>query len=142
MWQSTASDIPDATPADLRRLRTAADDPVDTSEIPEWMGPRRPALRDARGRLIKRTIGPIARAILAQLGRQRMTRYRLWQNAKVYCPTLTESAVYGFLGGTRQVGVPYVEALMQAVGLAIVPAKAKKPIPARTKVKKVKRTVV
>jgi hypothetical protein len=113
----TAEEIPDATPADLQRLRTVASGPIDTSEIPEWRGGGRPVLRNAQGRLVERKIGLIAQAILSQLDHRQMTRYRLWQEAKAHCPTLSESAVYSFLGGTRQIEVPYVEALMKAVGL-------------------------
>jgi hypothetical protein len=121
----SADEIPPATSEDLERLRVAADEPVDTSEIPEWTGGGSPVARDGRGRLVRRPIGQIGRAILEQLDRKQMTRYRLCRDAKFYCPTLTESAVYGFLEGSRQIEVPYVEALLRAVGLTIRPAKVK-----------------
>jgi hypothetical protein len=57
-----------------------------------------------------------------------MTRYRLWQEARRLCPTITTSAVYGFLGGSREIGLEYAEALMGSVGLRVAgPGKAGKP---------------
>jgi hypothetical protein len=53
-----------------------------------------------------------------------MTRYRLWQKAQAQCRTLSQSAVYEYLRGERDIGVTYVEALMAASGVKV---SAKKP---------------
>ena len=66
-----------------------------------------------------------------------MTRYRLWKDARFYCPKLSESAVYDFLSGKRQIEVPYAEAMLRAVGLAIRPAGGKVKAKAKVMAKKV-----
>jgi hypothetical protein len=93
---------------------------IDTSEIPE----RRPgrimhARRSPLGRPIVPPRSAIREAILRELGRRQITRYELWKRARVHGPTLSESAVYEFLRGERQIGLEYVEALLAAVGLEV-----------------------
>jgi len=93
---------------------------IDTSDIPE----RRPgrvmrARRSPDGRPIVPPRSAIRDAILRELGRRQITRYELWKRARVYGPTLSESAVYEFLRGERQIGLEYVEALLAAVGLKV-----------------------
>jgi hypothetical protein len=95
------------------------DEPVDTSDIPEMRGHVARVERDAAGRLPGRRESPIRQAILAQLQRNQMSRYRLWQAARGHCPTITTSAVYGFLKGEREISVRYAEALMASVGLSL-----------------------
>jgi hypothetical protein len=116
----SADDIPDSTPEELQRLKAAMDHPVDTSDIPETtkLGPR--VMRDASGKLQRKQVGPICKAILSALGRRRMTRYGLWKKASALCPKLSQSAVYEYLRGERDIGVVYAEALMAAVGLKVV----------------------
>ena len=48
-----------------------------------------------------------------------MTRYELWKSAREHCATLPQSAVYEYLRGQREIGLPYAEALMAAVGLGV-----------------------
>jgi hypothetical protein len=119
MVRLSAADIPVSTSEELQRLKAAMDDPVDTSDIPETtgLGPR--VKRDASGKLQKYQVGPIGKAILSALGRRGMTRYALWKKANALCPTLSQSAVYEYLRGERDIGVVYVEALMAAVGLKV-----------------------
>jgi hypothetical protein len=49
-----------------------------------------------------------------------MSRRQLWREARKYCATLPESAVYEFLAGTRQIGLAYIEALLEAMNLKVV----------------------
>ncbi len=121
-------DLPKATAADLARLRAAMEGPIDTSDSPEKTGPFRRLKRDAQGRLPQPLPelrdSPIRRAILAQLERRQMTRYALWQAARVHCPRLPASAVYEFLRGQRVLGLSYAEALLEAAELVVAPRKA------------------
>jgi hypothetical protein len=55
-----------------------------------------------------------------------MTRYELWKRARAHCPTISESAVYEYLRGQRQIGVAYVEALMRAAGVVVAARKSAK----------------
>src|ERR1700722_13809441 len=112
----SAGEIPPATPEHLNHLLAAMDESVNTSEIPETKGPARRVKRDASGRLPKKPESPIRSAILAALERRQMTRYQLWQEARAHSETLSQSAVYEYLRGQRDIGVPYVEALMKAAG--------------------------
>jgi hypothetical protein len=79
-------------------------------------------IRDADGRIIKPPPSRIRTAILEQLGRRQMTRYKLWKIARRKCPALPQSAVYEFLRGFRQIGLGYIEALLTAVDLDLVVA--------------------
>lgn len=93
---------------------------IDTSEIPE----RRPggtmrARRSPEGRPTAPPESAIRDAIRRELGLRQITRYELWKRARVHCPTLSESAVYEFLRGERQIGLEYVEALLVAVDLEV-----------------------
>src|SRR6185437_10040194 len=94
----TAAEIPAATPADLARLRATMRSPVDASEIPEHTTAPEVFKLDAPGN------GGIRAAVLAEIGRQGLSRYRLWKAARVHSKTLPESAVYEFLRGERSIG--------------------------------------
>jgi hypothetical protein len=141
--RKSAGDISPPTPEHLTHLLATMDGPIDTSEIPETKGPTRRVKRDVEGRLPKRSESPLRSAILAALKQRQMTRYQLWQNAHAYCETLTASAVYEYLRGQRDIGVPYVEALMKAAGLVVRPQnpgrpkKTKKSAPLRRRAAKV-----
>lgn len=113
-----------ATRTDLARLDAAMAGPVDTSDIPERTGPVRRVPRDAPGRLSSPVGGPIRVAILKALQRRGMSRHELWKAARTRCSTLSESAVYEYLRGDRDIGVRYAEALIEASGLTIARAKA------------------
>ncbi len=135
-WR-VAGQVPPVPPEHLAELLAARDSPVDTSDIPERTGRAIRVKRDAEGRLPAGRESPIRRAILAALGRRKMNRYQLWQEARQHCSTLTQSAVYEFLRGQREIGLPYVEAIMQAAGLTVTtagPRKAAKPKAPRTTV--------
>jgi hypothetical protein len=116
-----ADSLPAATEADVARLRAALDAPIDTSEIPEKVGPFNRIKRDASGRLPRRREGPIRRAILDALESRGMTRYQLWRAARLHCDTLSQSAVYEYLRGQRDIGLRYAEALMEASGVTVRP---------------------
>jgi hypothetical protein len=118
----SADDPPHRSPADLARLRAAANGPIDTSDIPESTGPVHRVHRDAQGRLPRKPPSLIRDAILAQLGHKHMTRYELWKRARRHCPTLPQSAVYEYLAGARQIGATYLDALLQAADLKLVAA--------------------
>lgn len=122
-----AGEGPRPTEADMERIRRASLGPIDTSDIPEMKGPFHRIKRDALGRLPKKRESPIRDAILAALGRRKMTRYQLWKDARVHCETLPQSAVYEYLRGQREIGLPYAEALMRAVGLVVVPQRVARP---------------
>ena len=103
-----AVDIPPATEADLARLSQAMEGPIDTSDIPEQRVAFRRLTRDSTGRLPTRK-SVIRDAIVRELEHLNMTPYRLWKEAKVYCPTLSQSAVHEFIKGQRQLELPYAE---------------------------------
>lgn len=129
MVRMKGSDLPPVTPEQMAELRAAMDGPIDTSDIPEQTVPIHRLVRDADGRLPRPLPelreSPIRRAILAELERRQMTRYQLWQAAREHCPTLPSSAVYEYLRGRRDIGVPYAEALMQAAGLVVTSGPAR-----------------
>ena len=112
----TASTLPKATQADLDRLRAIDENQIDTSDIPEqdlssdkWITPA------------KRRQARLRTAIDAEMKRRGMTRYQLAKVAQRYCSSLSESAVYEYLAGQRQVGADYIEAMLAALELEVVP---------------------
>jgi hypothetical protein len=114
----SAAEIPPASRADLDRLRAAMQRPIDTGEIPEHRKFQR-LKRDASGRLPPRK-SIIREAVARQMKHLHLSAYRLWQLARVHCPTLSQSAVHEFLKGQRHLELPSVEALLAAVHLRIV----------------------
>jgi hypothetical protein len=115
----SADQIRNATPADLDRLRAGMRERIDTSEIPESRQGFKRARRTSLSPLTKKPPSPLRDAILAELGREDLTRYELWKRARRHCATLSESAVYEFLRGERQIGSAYVEAMLAALGLTV-----------------------
>jgi hypothetical protein len=99
--------------ARLARLRAARDLPVDTGDIPEATPLRSD---DARRGMLRRTI-------VEALNRHRLSGYGLWKRARAHCPSLSMAAVYEFLAGRRAIGLNYIEALMKALDLVVVPRK-------------------
>jgi len=97
--------------------------PIDTSEMPpvKRLGAR--VERDASGELQEKPLGKIREAILSSLGSHQMTRYELWKKARAIRPTLSESAVYEYLRGQRDIGVASAEAMMAAAKLKVTPQK-------------------
>jgi hypothetical protein len=121
--QRSAGELPWTSPEEIERIGSIPDDAIDPSDCPELQGNRRP-VREAPGRPIPPNPGPIARIILRRLGRLQMTRYELWKGARDQCPTLSQSAVYGFLRGDRDIGVKYLEAILDAAGLRVGTARS------------------
>ena len=116
-----ADDVPPATQEHLAHLLTATGGPIDTSEIPETKGRASRVQRDDSGRMAQVRPGLIRQAILEALKQREMTRYQLWRDARTLCPTLNQSAVCEYLRGQRDIGVLYVEALLEAAGLVVSP---------------------
>jgi hypothetical protein len=115
------NEISATSPEDLARMLAIPDELIDTSEIPEQTGQRKPLKRDSSGRL-PRHRSPIRDSIAAVMTERDMTAYALWKAAREHCPTLSETAVGEFLKGNRSVGLDYLEAIMAALDLTIVPA--------------------
>jgi hypothetical protein len=122
MIRKSAADVPRASVADLARLRNAMSGPIDTSEIPERRGSFTRVRRDADGMLPRRSM--IRDMVVRELKRRGMTPYRLWKEARLHCPTLSQSAVHEFLKGQRQIELPYAEALLAALHLIVVRRKS------------------
>lgn len=111
----------ESTSERLARLRRAMDAAADI-DYGEGLPPESKRVqRDAHGRLPRKPRSAVRDAILRELGRREMTRYELWKRARKGCPTLPESAVYEFLRGQRQIGINYIEALLEALHFTIVP---------------------
>jgi hypothetical protein len=106
---------------DLAALAAAMDDPVDYSDIPGRRGPGRRVVRDANGQLPVRPPNRVRDAILARLDRLKMTRYQLWKEASARCETLSQSAVYEYLRGQRDIGTNYLMPMLDVIGLEIGP---------------------
>jgi hypothetical protein len=117
----SADPAPKTTAEDRARLRDAMKGPIDTSDIPERGAPFNRVERDAKGRLPPRTPrpSPIRSAIIDQLAQRKMNRNQLVKEAKGYCPSISQSAVYEFIAGRRDIQLNYAEALMQALGLRV-----------------------
>ncbi|HZW34118.1 MAG TPA: hypothetical protein VFF52_25565 [Isosphaeraceae bacterium] len=134
--RSAAGELPARTTQDRDRLEAAMRIPVKPSEEREYhqLGPA--VRRDASGQIVRPPLGPVRRAILAALDRHQMTRYELWKKAHARCATLSASAVYEYLRGTRNIGSEYVETLIEAARLKIVERgtpRARKPTTGRLK---------
>ena len=112
-----AGAIPALTPEALDRLEAIDEENVDLSDIPDLSSADR-LVRDESGRLPRRSV--IRDAVASVMADRQLTTYALWKQARVYCPTISESAVGEFLKGKRQIGLDYAEALMAATGLTIV----------------------
>ena len=117
------ADVLSASDAVLDRLRNAKGGPIDTSDIAESTGRPNRLIRDSAGRLpTRRSI--VRDAIIRELKYLNMTPYRLWKEAKLHCPTLSQSAVHEFIKGQRQLELPYAEALIMATRLGLVRSQA------------------
>ncbi len=114
-----AKRIKRSTAEELSRLAAKMDDEVDTFDIPERTEPVVRIRRDANGRIVKPRESKIRIAILSELKRRGISGHQLWIEARKYCETITESAVYEFLAGKRQVGLAYLDAMMEAMDLTV-----------------------
>lgn len=108
-----------STPSELARLARQRDEPVDTSDIPERVGPCDRLVRNAAGRIVNPRQSPLRAAILAEVERRGLSGHRLWKAARAYCDTIPESAVYEFLAGKRQIGLAYLDAILEAMDLTV-----------------------
>jgi hypothetical protein len=119
--RKSARRIHRSTPAELTRLARQMVEPVDTSDLPERAGPCNRVARDAKGRIVKPQESPLRAAILAEMERRGISGHRLWKEARAYCDTIPESAVYEFLSGKRQIGLAYLDAMLEAMDLTVSP---------------------
>ncbi len=121
MVRKSAKKIRRSTAAELTRLASRTEEPVDTSDMPERVGPCNRVVRNVDGRIVKLRESPLRAAILAEINRRGISGHRLWKEARVYCDTIPESAVYEFLAGKRQIGLAYLDALLEAMDLTVSP---------------------
>lgn len=121
MVRKSANRIRRTTPSELARLARRMDDPVDTSDMPQRTGPCNRVVRDADGKIVKPQDSLLRSAVLAEMKRRRLSGHKLWKASRNYCETLPESAVYEFLAGKRQIGLAYLDAILEAMDLTIAP---------------------
>ena len=114
-----AGDIRPSSPADLAKLAAIKDGDIDTSEIPERAGPTTRVVRDAKGQVVKASRSRLRSAIQSELQRRGISGHQLWLEAMKHCRTIPESAVYEFLAGKRQVGLAYLDAMLEALDLTV-----------------------
>ena len=93
--------------------------PADTSDIPERVGPPQRVVRDAQGRIVGTQNSLLRSAILGEVQRRGISGHHLWKEARKYCSTIPESAIYKFLTGKRQVGFVYLDAILEALRLRV-----------------------
>ncbi len=117
--QKRAGEIRRSTEAELAGIAARKDEEIDTSDISERAGPARRVVRDVRGRIAGPGTSRIRAAVVAEIERRGMTGHRLWIEARKRCETIPESAVYEFLAGKRQVGLAYLEAMLEALDLTV-----------------------
>ena len=60
-----------------------------------------------------------ADGILSEIQRRGISGHQLWIEARKRCVTIPESAVYEFLAGKRQVGLAYLDAMLEALDLSV-----------------------
>jgi len=108
-------------PDALAALAAANDEGIDTSDIPERTGRALRIERDAKGRIHRAGRSMIRAAILAEIKRRGIAGHQLWIEARKRCGTIPESAVYEFLSGKRQVGLAYLDAMLEALEWTISP---------------------
>lgn len=120
--RKSAKKIRRSSPSELARLADKIDEPVDTSDLPERVGPCERVVRDAQGRIVRPRESPLRAAILEEVKRRGISGHRLWKEARAFCDTIPESAVYEFLSGKRQLGLAYLDAILEALDLTVQPA--------------------
>ena len=124
--------VPKVSAAEVARLVANIGGPVDTSDIPEHKGPLRPVKRDANGHLpeplpeVARQPDPSCYPRPAWSPRDESLSALEKGEAAARLP---RSAVYEYLRGQRSIGVTYIEALIEAAGLAVSPVATKKAGP-------------
>lgn len=108
-----------SSPEELSRLAAASEETIDLSEVPERTGSAQRVLRDATGRISPPRASKIRDAVLAEIRRRGISGHQLWTEARKHCATMPESAVYEFLSGKRQVGLAYLDAILEAIDLTV-----------------------
>ena len=119
--RKAAEAVRTSTSLELRRLAADMGRPVDTSDIPERKCPCRRVVRDSRGHIVNPGASILRGAILAEMERRALSGHELWKKAREHCGTIPESAVYEFLSGKRQVGLAYLDAMLEAMDMAVAP---------------------
>jgi len=114
-----AADIPLTPKEELDRLEAAMAGPIDTSEISE-REEIEPLVPDETGRLPRRR-SPIRVAVIRAMTRHGINASELCKRARVSCPRLSQSAVYEFLKGRRNIGLDYLDAILSALELEVAP---------------------
>jgi hypothetical protein len=117
--QKRASDIRRSSAAQLAEIASKKDEEIDTSEIPERAGPVNRVVRDAHGRIVRPTKSRIRASVISEIGRRGISGHQVWIEARKRCETIPESAVYEFLSGKRQVGLTYLDAILDALDLTV-----------------------
>lgn len=115
----TPAQVKRSTPLELTRLAARASEPVDTSDIRERRGPCARVVRSPGGRIVRPQSSILRAAILAEVKKSGISGHELWKRARQYCETIPESAVYEFLAGKRQVGLAYLDAMLEAMELTV-----------------------
>jgi len=121
----SAGRLPAVRAEDLLRLKRASARAVDTSDLPERPNAALGARPSAARLLSAERPSLLREAIVKEMARQNLTAYALTKHAKVFCETLSQSAVYEFLKGQRQLEVRYADALLRTLRLQIVPNRAR-----------------
>jgi hypothetical protein len=119
--RKSAARVKRSSPSELARLAARMNDPVDTSDIPERTAPCNRVVRTPDGRIVQPESSILRRAILAEVNRRGISGHELWKLARTHCDTLPESAVYEFLASKRQVGLAYLDAMLNAMELTVEP---------------------
>jgi len=117
--RKAAHEIKRSSQAELAKLAAVTDAGIDTSELAERTASAKRLVRDGDGRIMRSGGSAIREAILAELKRRGTTGYQLWIEARKLCRTIPESAVYEFLAGKRQVGLAYLDAMLEALELTV-----------------------
>lgn len=117
--QKRPGDIRRSSQAELAEIAAGRDEEVDTSDVPERTGLANRLYRDSSGRIIHPPKSRIRGAILSEIERRGLSGHQLWIEARKRCETLPESAVYEFLAGKRQVGLAYLDAMLEALDLTV-----------------------
>jgi hypothetical protein len=112
-------DIRRSSPEELARVAEVKDGRIDTSDIPEQLGPPNRVVRDAKGRIVGPTKSRIRAAILSEIERRALSGHQVWIQARKHCQTIPESAVYEFLSGKRQIGLAYLDAILETLDLTV-----------------------
>ena len=116
--RTAAADIPRTPKEELDRLEAAMAGSIDTSEISERQEIE-PLVPDEAGRLSSLK-SPIRAAVIRAMTHHGINANELCKRVRVYCPRLSQSALYEFLKGRRNIGLDYLDAILAALELEVV----------------------